>query len=271
MSPVLPTERIAHLCGAADLLRCGISIRPTSAMGQERRIGAVSNISALPPRADVGADIVERPLCGREQMQHYSITTSARTAMGQNIERTLSPMIYDIFWNYFGVEAEDLWVRRVDCHTYPMSFRSAECLDAGEILKPSASLLAEERLVHAEGVRVAMEECGWLVIALQFLGQRLDVVIIGGWLRWVRGTNAAKQSKIELLRSRWPIVLKSWIGLYHQHKPTAVVGFSGGKGVLHPCQVCSLALDMLGIHLRRAAEIVVAPDDMQGGKGYPTN
>src|SRR5262245_56615271 len=32
------------------------------AVGQERRIGAVRNISALPPRADVGADIVERPL-----------------------------------------------------------------------------------------------------------------------------------------------------------------------------------------------------------------
>jgi hypothetical protein len=32
-------------------------------MGQERRIGAVRNISALPPRADVGADIVEPPLC----------------------------------------------------------------------------------------------------------------------------------------------------------------------------------------------------------------
>jgi hypothetical protein len=42
------------------------------ASGQERRIGAVRNISALPPRADVGADIVERPLSakiGREQMQ----------------------------------------------------------------------------------------------------------------------------------------------------------------------------------------------------------
>ena len=33
--------------------------------GQERRIGAVRNISALPPRADVGADIVERPLSAK--------------------------------------------------------------------------------------------------------------------------------------------------------------------------------------------------------------
>jgi hypothetical protein len=30
-----------------------------SALGQERRIGAVRNISALPPRADVGVDTVE--------------------------------------------------------------------------------------------------------------------------------------------------------------------------------------------------------------------
>jgi hypothetical protein len=33
-----------------------------SLVGQERRIGAIRNISALPPRADVGADIVEPPL-----------------------------------------------------------------------------------------------------------------------------------------------------------------------------------------------------------------
>jgi hypothetical protein len=34
---------------AGDLLHCGISIRPMSAAGHERRIGAVRNISALPP------------------------------------------------------------------------------------------------------------------------------------------------------------------------------------------------------------------------------
>ena len=54
------------------LLRCeGLEPR-MSLVGQERRIGAVRNISALPPRADVGADIVERPLCARtgcEQVQ----------------------------------------------------------------------------------------------------------------------------------------------------------------------------------------------------------
>jgi hypothetical protein len=36
--------------------------RPMSESGQERRFGAVCNISALPLRADVGADIVEPPL-----------------------------------------------------------------------------------------------------------------------------------------------------------------------------------------------------------------
>jgi hypothetical protein len=57
-----------------------------SQMGQERRIGAVRNISALPPRADVGADIVEPPvsaISGCEQSQQrasYSITSSARAS-----------------------------------------------------------------------------------------------------------------------------------------------------------------------------------------------
>jgi hypothetical protein len=47
-----------------------------SAPGQERRIGVVRNISALPPRADVGADIVEPPvsaITGREQMQQMEV------------------------------------------------------------------------------------------------------------------------------------------------------------------------------------------------------
>jgi hypothetical protein len=41
------------------LLRCESLEPPMSQLRQERRIGAVRNISALPPRADVGADILE--------------------------------------------------------------------------------------------------------------------------------------------------------------------------------------------------------------------
>jgi hypothetical protein len=59
-----------------------------SQLGQERRIGAIRNISALPPRADVGADIVETPvnaITGCEQSQQdsivISITSSARTGI----------------------------------------------------------------------------------------------------------------------------------------------------------------------------------------------
>jgi hypothetical protein len=47
-----------------------------SLVGQERRIGAVRNISALPKRADVGADIVEPPVSARrgcEQMQQSNL------------------------------------------------------------------------------------------------------------------------------------------------------------------------------------------------------
>jgi hypothetical protein len=59
-----------------------------SAPGQERRIGAVRNISALPPRADVGADIVEPPVSARNGLMHrsrkhlYSITSLVRAFCG---------------------------------------------------------------------------------------------------------------------------------------------------------------------------------------------
>jgi transposase len=44
----------------------------TSEMGQQRRISAVRNLSALPPRADVGADIVERiSKCGDAMLRSY--------------------------------------------------------------------------------------------------------------------------------------------------------------------------------------------------------
>jgi hypothetical protein len=59
-APVLRPKHSTGRCGGR-LLRCGISIRPMTAMGQERRIGAVRNISAFPPRLDVGADIFIRP------------------------------------------------------------------------------------------------------------------------------------------------------------------------------------------------------------------
>ena len=37
MSPVLPAERIAYLSYGRSLLRCGISVRPMSQMGQNRK------------------------------------------------------------------------------------------------------------------------------------------------------------------------------------------------------------------------------------------
>src|SRR5262245_23668394 len=66
------TERIPHLHTAEDLLHCGISIEPMSPWGHERRIGPDCNTFALPPGADIEADIVEPPLrakTDREQMQ----------------------------------------------------------------------------------------------------------------------------------------------------------------------------------------------------------
>src|SRR5262245_14139970 len=77
VSPVARNRKDSTPRRAGRLVRCGISIRLTSVVGQERRIGAVRNISALPPRADVGADVVEPPLratSGPEQVQQKALT-----------------------------------------------------------------------------------------------------------------------------------------------------------------------------------------------------
>jgi hypothetical protein len=56
--------------GRTMLLHCDSLEPPMSQLGQECRIGVVRNISALPPRADVGADIVEPPVSAiRRHMQ----------------------------------------------------------------------------------------------------------------------------------------------------------------------------------------------------------
>jgi hypothetical protein len=50
-------------------------IASTPNLSVERRIGAVRNISALRPRADIGADIVEPPVSARlGHRPGYSIT-----------------------------------------------------------------------------------------------------------------------------------------------------------------------------------------------------
>jgi hypothetical protein len=55
----------------------GITASP---MGQERRIGAVRNISALPPRADVGADIVEPPVSATSRPEQVQQILEAKPA-----------------------------------------------------------------------------------------------------------------------------------------------------------------------------------------------
>jgi hypothetical protein len=55
---------------------------PMTGSGQERRIGAVRNISALPPLADVGADIVEPPLCA----DFVAEVAEEETAVGAELE-----------------------------------------------------------------------------------------------------------------------------------------------------------------------------------------
>jgi hypothetical protein len=50
-----------------------------SQLGQERRIGVVRNISALPPRADVEVDIVEPPLSARKRPEQVQQGVAIRS------------------------------------------------------------------------------------------------------------------------------------------------------------------------------------------------
>jgi hypothetical protein len=56
--------------------------------------------------------------------------------------------------------------------------------------------------------------------------------------------------------------------LRHKNKTATAVGFCFDKCCTHPGDVGRLAFDILGIHLGRAAEIVVASDNVQRCEGY---
>ena len=78
---------------------------PMSELGQERRIGAARNISALPPRADVGADIVEPSVSARlGHWPDYSITSSARTRIDGGTVRpsALAVLAFTAISNFTG-------------------------------------------------------------------------------------------------------------------------------------------------------------------------
>jgi hypothetical protein len=62
-----------------------------SQLGQERRIGAVRNISALSPRADVGADIVEPPNRFAAQSGHVARSPGAQTTGGRRLRGRVEP------------------------------------------------------------------------------------------------------------------------------------------------------------------------------------
>src|SRR5262249_17156507 len=136
-----------------------------------------------------------------------------------------------------------------------MCFRFTESLDTRGVVRASVGLVAEEGLVHTEGVCVPVEECDRLFVAFQFLGEDLDIVVVSSRLWRLWRAEAAKQRKIELLRARGPVVLETWIGLDHQHETSAVIGLSPCKSFLHPSYVRGLAFDMLIIHFGRSAEI----------------
>src|SRR5215203_4562955 len=76
-----------------------------------------------------------------------------------------------------GLEAKELRIGGIDRDTDPVAIRPAEGFHAREILEQAIGLLAVERLVDAKDMGVAMQEGDRPVVAFQFFGQRLDVVV----------------------------------------------------------------------------------------------
>ena len=74
---------------------------------------------------------------------------------------------------------EQFRLGRIDGDMDPVRIRPAEGLDPREILEQAIRLLAEERLVDAEDVGIAMQESHGPVVAFQFFRQRLQAEVIG--------------------------------------------------------------------------------------------
>jgi hypothetical protein len=73
-----------------------------SARGQEHRIGAVRNISALPPRADVGADIVEPPVSATSRLLDHLVGALLEEPRHVEAERPCGLEIDDQRSNFVG-------------------------------------------------------------------------------------------------------------------------------------------------------------------------
>src|SRR3990167_2321250 len=170
--------------------------------------------------------------------------------------------------NDLRLDRKQLGLRRIDGDPHPVRVGIAEHLDAGEVLVEAPGLLADERLVHAEGVRVAGHEQHGLGERLHLGHQRIDQRVIGCALGILRYSTASTPH-VAALAAPGPMGLEGDVRLGEEHEPTHLRCSRRGERLLHPREIRRLAPGVLGVHLGRPAEIVVAAYGVQGRGHHP--
>ena len=113
-------------------------------------------------------------------------------------------------------------------------------------------------------MRVAMEDGDRPIETLQLVRKTLDVIAKGGGRIGKRLSAWDEWNEVACLGGRRPEVLEAWIGLRQKHDAAAIARLGLSESLLDPGDIGGLTFHVLGVHLRRAAEIVVAADDVDG-------
>src|SRR5262249_13145450 len=150
-------------------------------------------------------------------------------------------------------DAEHIRVVRIDTDLDPMMVGSAESLKPGEVFngrKDRRALNSRgERLVSSEEVTVAMDDDDRLSKCNSFLLQQHP--------------NVGEAVRVLFWRSGRRGMCRKDVGLLQDHNRTTVAGFRGFEALLQPSEVCLVALGVLSVAVRRAAEAVVTTGDVQ--------
>src|SRR4029453_18742562 len=108
-------------------------------------------------------------------------------------------------------------------------------------------------------MRVAMEDGDRLVETLQLVRKGLDVIAKGGGGIGKRLSAWDERNEVACLCGRRPEVLEPRIGLRQKHDTADIVSHGLGESLLHPGDIGGLTLQVLGVRLRRAAEVALLP------------
>src|SRR5882672_1285986 len=192
--------------------------------------------------------------------------TSAASRTGRAIRPdrfSFRLMSYAVLLHHFLPESKDVWIVRVDGRAYPMGVGMAERRDSREVLDDPLALRADERLVNAEDVRIPVNVNHWLAKRERFFFQRGEEGIVAGLSPACWRLHGERPESVSFLPVGGPGGLKVRVRLRDDHHRSAAVARRQIERFAHPGDVGGVALFVLGVHLRGAAQVVVAADNME--------